>query len=83
MEGEVPSNAFCNEVQTELDDFQKVLLNEALRMYPEGKGSETPVDEATACKRAELERKLEMYTNAAHLGVEVRVCSKVLRTPVQ
>ena len=71
-----PSPEFIEKVQDELNEFQNGLLEEALKMFPEEgqpqSGSETPISAYhDDDKKAELERKLQMYDHAAKHGVAV------------
>ena len=68
-----PSPEFIEKVQGELDQFHQGLLDEALRMFPEEgqkqSGSETPTANPATGMQADLERKLQLYKDAAENGV--------------
>ena len=67
----VPSDAFCAEVSQELDAVQQVLLDHALKMYPDPDASRVS-DKQTDERADALEAELEKYTQATLHGMNVR-----------
>ena len=67
----VPSDAFCAEVSQELDAVQQVLLEHALKMYPDPDASHVS-NKQTDEKADELEREIQKYTQASLRGMNVR-----------
>ena len=78
---DVPTNAFCDQVVAELDDFSEQLLKAALEQFPEG--SEREID----ARQRELEDKVEEYLQAAKYGfskvlLHISVVCAPTRSPV-